>query len=182
MRLSAGEGRTEGPTLCFPTLGWFPQRTQLIPVLIGGEFQRTCSPALSVERRESRGSGAHDTSDEPRRLSRCTVCECTLSEYKHAPELSARPRRKMPSPLFVSFSLPLSAQMKGAFSVRSTFLSFKTLFWMKKVCNITWHARWNVFLNPYGFILHIHLETSLLKAFRNEKHDFKRWLDEPSSD
>lgn len=132
MRLSAGEGRTEGPTLCFPTLGWFPQRTRLIPVLIGGEFQRTCSPALSVERRESRGSGAHDTSDEPRRLGWCTVCECTSAEYKHAAGLSARPRRKMPSPVFVSFSRPLSVQIKGAFSVHSTFLSFNTLFWIKK--------------------------------------------------
>lgn len=27
----------------FPTLGRFPQWTRLIPVLIGGEFQRTCS-------------------------------------------------------------------------------------------------------------------------------------------
>ncbi len=52
MGLSVGEGRREGQTLCFPTLGWFPQWTWLIPVLIGGEFQRTCSPGMSVERRE----------------------------------------------------------------------------------------------------------------------------------
>lgn len=52
MRLSVGEGRREGQTLCFPTLGRFPQQTWLIPVLIGGEFQRTCSPGMSVERRE----------------------------------------------------------------------------------------------------------------------------------
>lgn len=54
MRLSVGEGRREGQTLCFPTLGRFPQWTRLIPVLIGGEFQRTCSPGMSVERRERR--------------------------------------------------------------------------------------------------------------------------------
>lgn len=52
MRLSVGEGRREGQTLCFPTLRRFPQQTWLIPVLIGGEFQRTCSPGMSVERRE----------------------------------------------------------------------------------------------------------------------------------
>lgn len=55
MRLSVGEERREGLSLCFPTVGWFPQRTWLIPVLIGGEFQRTCSPGMSVERRERKG-------------------------------------------------------------------------------------------------------------------------------
>lgn len=69
MRLSVGEGRREGQTLCFPTLGRFPQWTRLIPVLIGGEFQRTCSPGMSVERRErGESSGASDTSDRPQRL------------------------------------------------------------------------------------------------------------------
>lgn len=69
MRLSVGEGRREGQTLCFPTLGRFPQWTRLIPVLIGGEFQRTCSPGMSVEWRErAESSGASDTSDRPRRL------------------------------------------------------------------------------------------------------------------
>lgn len=53
MRLSVSEGRRKGHALCFPTLCRFPQRTWLIPVLIGGEFQRTCSPGMSVERRES---------------------------------------------------------------------------------------------------------------------------------
>jgi len=57
------EGRREGRS-SVPTLCWFPQRPGLIPVLIGGEFQCTCSPGMSVERGE-RGSGACDPSDGP---------------------------------------------------------------------------------------------------------------------
>lgn len=89
------EERGDGPA-GFPHSARFPQRTWLIPVLIGGEFQRTCSTGASAEAKWEKGPAASDTSDGgPSAAGPDAQCAgCTLSECQHAGRLSARPLRK----------------------------------------------------------------------------------------
>lgn len=92
MRLSVGEGRREGTSVLLSHTRPVPTVDPANPCLNWGRIPVHMLPWN--ERRE-RKTAASDTSDrQQQRLGWCTVCECTLLEYKHAARLSAHLKHK----------------------------------------------------------------------------------------
>lgn len=83
-------GKERGRNPLFSHTRLVPTADLANPCLNWGRIPAHMFPWNERRAKGEESLGASDTSDEPRRLGWCTMCECTLLEYKHASRLSAR--------------------------------------------------------------------------------------------